>query len=151
MNDYRHTQRGSTKVYGTALLIVFGALAIVRGRLPATDHTIPTSANWFFFGVPIAITLVVLALMSSLTIEVTATTLRWHFGPGIWKKHMNRQDIARVEPIRTSMWWGYGIHMTPKGWLYNVGGRDAVLVTRTNGRQFILGTNDLPGLLAALR
>jgi hypothetical protein len=37
------------------------------------------------------------------------------------------------------------------GWLYNVAGWDAVVITLGNGRKFALGTDDPHGLVSAIK
>jgi hypothetical protein len=78
-------------------------------------------------------------------------TLRWSFGVGIIRKKVQVAEIASCEPIRIRWWYGWGIHLTPYGWLYNVAGWDAVVITLRNGRKFALGTDDPHGLAAAIR
>ena len=73
------------------------------------------------------------------------------FGIGIIRKRVRLAEIAGCEPIRIRWWYGWGIHLTPYGWLYNVSGFDAVAITLLDGRKFALGTDDPHGLLAALR
>ncbi|GAB2887614.1 hypothetical protein GCM10027046_14900 [Uliginosibacterium flavum] len=90
-------------------------------------------------------------LFSSLSIEVSADTLRWRFGPGIVRKQVDLKDIASVEMTRTTWLEGWGIHYTKRGWLYNVSGRNAVLVTQKDGTRFMLGSNDVIGLWEALQ
>ena len=59
-------------------------------------------------------------------------------------------EIVACKPIRIRWWYGWGIHLTPYGWLYNVSGLDAVAMTLRNGRKFALGTDDPQGLAAAI-
>jgi hypothetical protein len=47
--------------------------------------------------------------------------------------------------------YGWGIHLTPYGCLYNVSGFDAVAITLRDGRKFALGTDDPHGLVDAIR
>jgi len=63
----------------------------------------------------------------------------------------NRRIIAACGPIRIRWWYGWGIHLTPYGWLYNVSELDAVAITLRNGRKFALGTDDPDGLATAIR
>jgi hypothetical protein len=60
-------------------------------------------------------------------------------------------EIASCEPIRIKWWYGWGIHLTPYGWLYNVSGFGAVAITLRNGRKFALGTDDPKTLTAAIQ
>ncbi|HEY0970125.1 MAG TPA: DUF3093 family protein [Gemmatimonadales bacterium] len=88
---------------------------------------------------------------SSLTVTVDDTHLRWHFGPGLVRKKVPLADIVSVERTRTSLLSGVGIHLTPRGWLYNVWGRDAVWVRLRGGKQFLLGSDEPDSLAAAIR
>ena len=64
---------------------------------------------------------------------------------------MRLAEIVACEPIRIRWWYGWGIHLTPYGWLYNVSGFDAVAITLRDGRKFALGTDDPHGLVDAIR
>jgi hypothetical protein len=86
------------------------------------------------------------ALFSTLTIAIEDGMLRASFGPGLIKKQVRLADIASVRPIPVRWWYGWGIHVTPHGWLYNVSGWKAVEITLRNGDRFCLGT-DQPGRL----
>jgi hypothetical protein len=60
-------------------------------------------------------------------------------------------EITDAEAVRNAAWWGLGIRRVPGGvWMYNVGGLDAVEITRGDGQRFRIGTNDPRGLLAAI-
>jgi len=86
-------------------------------------------------------------LFSSLTIQITADELQWRFGLGIIRNHVALKEIASAEAVRNRPSWG--IHWSPRtGWLYNVSGFDAVLVTLKSGKRFTLGTDE-PQVLAA--
>src|SRR4051794_15093141 len=113
MKTYQHTQTAST------ILAVAGALTVVF-----TGVTI--FFRPFLFG-----TLCLAAgvwIFRSLTIEVSDTELRWHFGPGFPRKRVPLNEVASAEAVHTSFWNGWGIHYTPRGWLYNVSGYGAVAI-----------------------
>lgn len=82
---------------------------------------------------------------------MTDSSLIWCSGPGVWRKEVRVDEIMAAEPTTTTFVDGSGIHLTRRGWLYNVAGRRAVLITRRDGRRFLLGTDDPAGLVAALR
>jgi hypothetical protein len=46
--------------------------------------------------------------------------------------------------------WGWGIRLTPRGWLFNVSGLDAVELTMTTGKHYRIGTYDPMGLARAI-
>ncbi len=94
--------------------------------------------------------LITLALFYKLTITINEETLSASFGIGMIRKRVSVAEIAACEPIRIRWWYGWGIHLTLYGWLYNVSGLDAVAITLRNGRKFALGTDDPQGLAAAI-
>ena len=51
----------------------------------------------------------------------------------LFKKKVPLAQIIACEPIRIRWWYGWGIHLTPYGWLYNVSGLDAVAITSRTG------------------
>jgi hypothetical protein len=66
--------------------------------------------------------LVCLILFYRLRITIEDETLRASFGPGIIRKRVRLAEIVACEPIRVRWWYGWGIHLSPYGWLYNVSG-----------------------------
>ena len=146
MTAYRHTQRS------TALLVFL----LLSGTIPLAILVFAPGPS-----LPAAPRLVVLVVMlvlvasavafSSLTIEVADGRLTWHFGPGVLRQSVPLAAIARAEPTTTRWWEGWGIHLTFRGWLYNVAGRGAVLVTRRDGGRFMLGSDEPDALLRAIQ
>ncbi len=138
---YRHTQSGALMLW---ILAAAGAFVF--------------AVTWLASGEPFnTIVLIVLAvlavvgyLFSSLTVEVDAPRLSWHFGSGFWKKSVVRGDIVAVEIAQMKWWYGYGIRITPRGWLYRVSGNDAVGVTLASGKTLFIGTDEPDKLAAAL-
>ena len=141
MTRYAHTQIGHVIIW--SLVGVIALIAII-GFVGSSPHReIPAFV--------LIILLVSLALFYKLRITVEGDTLHASFGIGIIRKNLRLADIAGCEAIRTRWWYGWGIHLTPYGWLYNVSGFDAVAITLRNGRKFALGTDDLGGLTAAIQ
>ena len=122
-------------------------------------------AGGMFAPVPVGarLTLMVVALImfttafvfSSLTITIRNGQLMWWFGPGVAKKSVALSTIATAEPTTTSAFNGWGIHPTTRGWLYNIGGREAVHVTLHDRTAFLLGTDEpnvlAPAIMAGVR
>ena len=63
-------------------------------------------------------------IFSRLTITIEDGFLRASFGPGLTVKNVPLSEIASCQPIRIRWWYGWGIHLTRYGWLYNVAGWD---------------------------
>ena len=125
---YKKTQR-ATAVVG----LMFAAFAGV-----AFAATVGNPLVWIV-GVVLAVAGV---LFSSLTICVDEEAVSWYFGPGFWRKSVPLREIERVECVRNRWWYGWGIRLTPHGWLYNVSGLDAVELQLFGGRTLRLGTGE---------
>jgi hypothetical protein len=104
------------------------------------------------FVVPMVLVVFVVCayMFSSLTIHVTDRALEWGFGPGMFRKQVALGEIKNVEITRTRLLEGWGIHKTSRGWLYNVSGFDAVLITLHSGKRLLLGTDEPDRLQSAL-
>ena len=138
MTRYEHTQIGHVIIWSLLAIIL-----IVSGFAGLSHREIPLVVS--------IILLVCLVLFYKLRITIEDETLCASFGPGIIRKRVRLAEIVGCEPIRIRWWYGWGIHLTPYGWLYNVSGFDAVAITLRDGRKFALGTDDPHGLMAAIR
>ena len=95
--------------------------------------------------------LLVFAAFDGLTIRIAGDELAWRFGHlGYPRGHVKLAEIAASSVTRTTFWDGWGIRLTRRGWLYSVSGYDAVLIKRTNGKTFLLGTDEPRKLKAAI-
>jgi hypothetical protein len=137
--SYRHKQFGSVMVFGIAAAIV----AIIALLGPAAAHP----ALLVVLGLLAALAVV----FSSLTVQVTPSSLVFWFGPGVLRKQVPLGDIAEVEAVRNPWWWGIGWRLTPRGMLYSVSGLGAVEITRKNGSRFRLGSDEPERLARALQ
>lgn len=142
---YAHTQRA-----GATLLLLAAAALFPIVMVAVGGRSLPAGARATLVAVALVLTASAL-VFSRLTIRVEAGTLTWYFGPGVWRKSVPVADVAEAMATTTSFVDGWGIHLTRRGWLYNVAGRRAVLISRRDGDRFLLGTDDVDGLLAALR
>ena len=137
---YTHRQSGAPMIW----LMVPSFLVTVWLLLTLPGDPVASGFLWLI----VLLLLFVLASFWSLTITVNERELRWKLGVGIIQRGVPLAEIEHVEPIRNSPLWGWGIRWTPRGWLYNVYGLDAVLIRKRSGKQFMLGT-DQPRELAA--
>ena len=87
---------------------------------------------------------------ATLTIDVDDDRILARFGIGFIRKAIPVADITRCEIVRTPVWWGWGLHWTPSGWLYNVSGRAAVRLELKGQRPLMIGSDDTEGLKAAI-
>jgi hypothetical protein len=135
---YRHTQVS----YVTLVVMLVAALGIVAlGRLS------PLPVAFVVAGLII----VSAVLFSSFTVEINDRELRFHFGPGFWRKRFPLTEIVGANATRSSWWEGWGIRITPRGMLYNVSGTDAVDITLRSGQHFRIGTDEPEVLVQSVR
>ncbi len=93
----------------------------------------------------------VLSIFMKLSIRVDASAVTWHFGYGWPGGSIALGDIASAEVTQTNLLEGWGLHWTIwHGWLWNVGGFQAVEIFKTNGGGVTLGTDDPQGLSQAI-
>ena len=76
--------------------------------------------------------------------------MRLRFGVGLFRRTLPIADLVRCDRMRTRLRWGWGLHWTPAGWLYNVSGRDAVRLELRRERPVIIGSDDADALKTAI-
>jgi len=137
-----------THVGYLTICVLFGAAMFVA----VTGIVTPTDRAGLLISAIIEVILLICAIVfTKLTIKIDGETLQACFTTRLICKKVPMAEIAACEPIRIRWWYGWGIHLRPYGWLYNVSGLDAVAIRLRNSREFALGTNDPHGLLDAIR
>jgi hypothetical protein len=140
MNLYEHKQTGA-RLMVAVLLGAAAATAAVAGqrRTPwvAVLASLLMVASAFMF--------------TTLTVTVDRRALTFWFGPGVFRKRYDLADIAEATAVRNPWWYGWGIHRTPRGWLYNVAGPHAVELRLVDGRTLRVGTDEPKRLVDAIR
>ncbi len=149
---YSHTQHGRLHyfflVFSMAMLV---AVWLTRRELGAwLSHRELMVLNLVLV---IAAIFVLCALMfGSLTIRDEGEWLALRYGPlPVLRKRIRYADITSVEPGRTSIIDGWGIHYIPgRGWTYNLWGFGCVKLSL--GRKIVrVGTDDVDNLVRFLR
>ncbi len=139
---YERRQFGWTMI--GAMLVIIGITAALGG-IKANGEASPLTGVVLFV-------LVLLALFSSMTVRVTESDLVWWMGSmrGLGKT-IPIEQIASADAIRTNVWNGWGIHLTPHGWLWNVSGFNAVEIQLKDGSRYAVGTAEPKALVAAIK
>ena len=135
---YRHTQTSPLTLLAAVLV---GILVVVL--LAAGGFAVLGLATG-------AVTAVVLALFSRQTVVVADAHVHVIMGSGIFERDFPLARVAAVAVVRNRWYWGWGIRYTPRGWLYNVAGLDAVELTLASGKHVRIGTDEPARLHAAL-
>lgn len=135
MKTYKHTQTGTMILIGAALIVPMIIFLVFNGLILIAGFT--------------AFMLILMTILfATLTVEITENQIFCWFGIGLIRKKFDLAEITAVETIRYPWYYGWGIRLTPKGWMFNVSGLDAVEITRRSGKHFLIGT-DQPHKLAA--
>jgi hypothetical protein len=142
---YQHSQRSAAALFLLCVAAVIPIGLVVSGALA----TVPVGVRLTVLAASVVM-LVSAFVFSSLTIAIRDGQLSWWFGPGVVKKTVPLSTIVSAEATTTSIFNGWGIHLTTRGWLYNVSGRQAVLVTQADGKRFLLGTDEPDSLVQAI-
>ena len=133
---------------GWMALILYGPLAVIAAvgyAFRSLEELLPALA-------PLAAVMTVVFLGARrLTVSVTPSDLTVEYSLGWPRRRISRSEIVSAEPFRVPWWYGVGIRLTPKGWLWSVWGYRTVMLTRSNGRRFLVGADDPEALAAALR
>lgn len=134
--QYRHSQPGYLMVVVGLILITIGAILFAYGLWPI----------WVPIG---AIGIFLFVFGYKLTVEIKDGFLRFWFGVGIFWKKVAIEQIAYCEPFK-GVFGGWGIRITPDGWLYNVSGMKAVTVVLKSGKKIHIGTDEPYRLVEAV-
>ncbi|QOJ15059.1 MAG: hypothetical protein HRU75_10565 [Planctomycetia bacterium] len=134
---YQHTQIGYVTLL--SLLAGLGFIAVVSAYFP---HPVAIAV-----GVVLAACAV---LFSTLTVIVRDAALHVRFGPGLIRRTIPLSRIRSVRSVVTPWYYGWGIRLTPWGWLWNVSGLRAVELAFDNGHTFRIGTDEPEKLASVL-
>ncbi len=138
MTRYRHTQ------IGYVLLVAMGAALVAIGGIMWTSEFDP--AGW-----PVMVVLLVtMAAFSTLTVTVDDEMLTAQFGPVGFRRRFRLRDVKSYRMVRNPWYYGWGIHLFPGGWVFNVSGFAALELQMENGRKYRIGTDDPAGLAKAV-
>jgi hypothetical protein len=138
MAEYKHTQVGFVTIIALSAAILFVLyLTVVTSFNPVTVAVL-------------VVLLVCLGIFATLTVEVGDRVVEVRFGTGVVRKGFPLQDIEACRAVRNRWYYGWGIHLTPRGWVFNVSGLSAVELRMKNGRRYRIGTDDPEGLVRAI-
>jgi hypothetical protein len=138
-SHYRHTQFGTTMVVIFFLSIAIAAIVFDRYGTP------PVAI------LALSILIICLFLFYSLHVEIAGGIIRCRFGIGLIRRSFNLAEIVAVQTVTNKWYYGWGIRLTPNGWLFNVSGLNAVEITLRSGKKYRIGTDEPERLAAAIR
>jgi hypothetical protein len=135
---YRHTQVSPITV---VVLVVAWTVAFwlsIRASLaPAVIVTVLVAC--------------LLLLFSTLTVSVRDRAIDVFFGPGVIRRRIPLRRVREVRTVRTPWYYGWGIRLTPFGWLWRVSGLGGVEIQFDDGHRFRIGSDEPERLAEVLR
>jgi hypothetical protein len=127
---YKHTQRGRLLINLSITLIAASVIAGYMGDRGLLLYPLGLVGLFLFL------------CFRDLTVEVNDTSVRLTFGVGWIKKEIKLDTVEAVFIVRNPWWYGLGIKYMRRGWLYNIGGLDAVELQFKNGKRARIGTDE---------
>ncbi|GEM_PF-573482 len=76
---------------------------------------------------------IICLLFYQLDTSITYRKIKLRYGIGLIKINPNIDELISVEITRIPWWYGLGIKITSKGWMYNIQGRDVVMLKYQKG------------------
>jgi hypothetical protein len=140
MEIYKHRQ------VGTVILVGLGLGAVLSTWILADIVGEPIWAS-----LPLLVFFLVAILFWSLTVEVSEECLVVAFGIGVIRRSFRCEDIIDAQIVKNRWYYGWGMRLTPYGWMFNVSGLDAVELELADQKKFRIGTDDPQQLLSAIR
>jgi hypothetical protein len=140
--EYSHTQKGILQ----PILLVSAAVFLVLPQAVRGEPALPAVC------VPLAAFFVLLSFaFARLTVRDEGARLAVRFGPlPVLRKSIPYAAMTGVGRERSTFLAGWGIHWTPRGWLWNIGGFDCVRID-VGPKSTFIGTDDPDRLVAFLR
>ncbi|MBP0016174.1 MAG: hypothetical protein J7647_01300 [Cyanobacteria bacterium SBLK] len=139
---YKHTQIG---------IAILAALAIAAALIIVLSISISREAPIWVSIAIVGFLVIAAILFGTLTVEVEAGKLRCWFGLGLIRREFNLEEVNDVKIVKNPWFYGWGIRLTPEGWMFNVSGLDAVQIELSSGNKFRIGTDRPRRLEAAIR
>lgn len=139
MNAYKHTQ------IGYLLIVALGAAVVLIGNLAVVTKFNPGALLLLVFMV------LCLAAFAVLTVDVDERAITIRFGVGVIRRSFLLRDVQAYRTVKNPWYYGWGIHMIPGGWIFNVSGSEAIELQMKNGRKYRIGTDDVQGFANAVQ
>ena len=139
MVHYQHRQRGRA-----VIVWILAMTPLILAVLAYADQMVML--------VPAAaIMLVSIVLFYALTVTIDERAITLSFGIGLVRRKIALADVSSCEIATCRWYYGYGIHYTPQGKLYNISGKLAVRLALRSGKAILVGTDEPDALCRALR
>ncbi len=139
---YEHAQQANhvMTVFVVLVMLLMGSIVIGTGD---TGSLLMVIAFLVFLGV-------IMFAFNKLYVTVDSGEVSARFRWGWPERRYSLADVHRVDVVRNKWWYGFGVRITPHGWMYNVWGLDAVQLNFHDGQTFRIGSDEPARLATAL-
>lgn len=140
---YREQQTGVLMIVPAAImaLLITWLYAFQLG-----DRPISTGGYFLVLGI-LALTVALTYRMQTI---VTDTHVSIRFGVGIIKRTVPISSILDVTVVTNAWYYGWGLRIIPRGWLYNINGTKGIELQLKSGRVVRIGSADPESLKRAV-
>lgn len=129
-NIYDHTQIGYL-----IIVVILGIIVFLAGMV----MIIPV--HYAEYAVVIAV-ITVLFFFSSLKVRIDEDRIHVIYGIGLIRFRFRVNDVESCSVVNNPWYYGWGIRLTPHGWLFNVSGFHAVQIEMRTGKKYRIGTDE---------
>lgn len=144
MEDFKSTQHAWYIWLFSVAGLVGGLFIVFSSSFPSDQKTAVIPLFVFSLLLPIC--------FSKLESTVTKDAVKIKFGIGLIHKTILISDIEDITFVQNKMWYGWGIRITPHGWLWNIKGKEAVqFKIKGKERFFRLGCEDMKAMQKAIK
>jgi hypothetical protein len=135
---YRHTQVGWVIIGSLAATVAFFSVIMAAVELSG------------LLAIVVAVLLLVIVLFGTLTVQVDSQRIRFRFGVGLIRRHIDLTDVRHFSQVKNPWYYGWGVHVFPGGVVYNVSGFSAVQLVLKDGKRVRIGTDEPDALCQAI-
>jgi len=135
----------------TRTQIGYMSIAVLTGALFFITYLVCNYGLHFISLTLMVILGLFLVFFSTLTVSLDDSYLKIQFGSGLISKKFSLRDIESCLVVKNPWYYGWGIHLSPHGWLFNVSGLHAVEIRMKTGSKYRIGTNAPVELEKAVR
>ena len=143
--EYKTRQTGWV-IIGICIVMI----ACLSVFLLSLSHSDPTVLPALYVLIPFFIALIL--FFGNLETIVSKDHITIKFGIGLIKKTILLKEIKSVKKVKNTFWYGWGIRLTPHGWLWNIAGYQAIEIEfKGERKKFRIGCKSNEELLAAIK
>ena len=146
---YDHIQQGALARYIAVAVLVVVILMFAMVLFSAASVASRLAALAVVTLAALSSGLAILAIRHQ-RVTVTSKQIVVTMGLRFIRRVFPLEQVRNAEPVRNPWYYGWGVRLTPDGWMFNISGFRAVRLTLQTGQRFRIGTDEPEALAAAV-